>query len=120
MPTYDYKCSQGHLTERRAGYGDDTPIVCSACRQLAMKQSVYLIVPFTESGVQVGRLCSTPRNEKRINLAKFQEAAADMDYHHKQLEESVGHQLPAKDYYHEGLRQAQLVLEGKRPMPKEF
>ena len=120
MPLYDYKCSEGHLFEGRAAFGDDTPVSCPACGQPSERQKVYIITPFTESGVRVGRVSSTPRDEKRVNLKKFQEASAEVDHAYKKIEESVGHPVETPSLYHEGLRQAKLVQAGLRPPPKEF
>ena len=120
MPTYDYLCSCGEVTEARAGYGEDSPIRCRACGLPAVRQSVYLIIPVTENGVKLGRLNPVPRDEKRVPLSKFQEAAAELDYAHQKAENEAQRELPSRDYYHDGLRQADLVRAGLRPPPKEF
>lgn len=115
MPTYEYRCPHcGECTEARAAYGDNTGRPCPSCGSHAVRQSVYLITPFTESGVQVGRLSPTPRDEKRINLSKFQEASAEVAHQY----EKAGKEPP--DLYHQGLRRADMVLAGKIPPPKEF
>ena len=39
MPTYDFRCAMGHVTERRAGY-DQSAIGCPVCGAEARRASI--------------------------------------------------------------------------------
>ena len=55
MPTYDFCCELGHMTEKSAGY-DDTQIVCPLCGGKAYRQAVYAEqYTITETGAVVAR-----------------------------------------------------------------
>ena len=120
MPTYTYICENGHSHDKRISrYGDVGSRTCPFCKGEAYRQSVYLFTPFTETGVKVGRLVDTPRDERRVKVSKFMEAAEELDYNHKKLEESVQHKVSTPDYFHEGYRQGYAIKAGKRPPTNE-
>ena len=121
MPTYEYLCEVGHRTEARAGYEDYAPLPCPApgCSLPATRQSVYLITPFTESGVKVGRINSVPLDEKRVKLSKYKEAASEVEHAFSSFEQRHGVEIDRPSYFKEGLKRAHEVAAGVRPPPKE-
>lgn len=121
MPLYTYICRAGHEKDERTEYGDNTPRTCPTCGEDAERQTVYLITPFTESGVAIGRRATVPLDEKRVKVSKFQEAAAELEYNHKKLEETMQKEIPTPDYFHEGYRQGYAIRDGKRgPINEKF
>ncbi len=105
MPTYDYQCINGHVFEVRAGYQEEiSSRTCPDCKHPAHRKQVY--------AYSILGSASVPREEKRINLKKFQEASAEVAHKYEGGE--------APDLYHEGLRRADMVLAGKLAPPKEF
>ena len=115
MPTQEYICELGHIEEVRTGY-ENVPatLPCPTCGQLAEKQSVYLFVPFTESGVH--RISPVPRDERRVKVSRFKEAAEELNYQYGKAEV---HEDNRPNYFREGLRRAHAVAAGKEAPPKE-
>lgn len=116
MPVYDFTCKAcGHTTEKRAGY-DVTVVACPFCGELAQKESVYLNIPFTETGVKVGRLMETPLDEVRVNVSRFQEASQEVDYAYSKAEEVVQKPIKRPNFWAEGKKRAkQLQKAGVTP-----
>uniref|UniRef100_A0A6M3LJZ6 Uncharacterized protein n=1 Tax=viral metagenome TaxID=1070528 RepID=A0A6M3LJZ6_9ZZZZ len=117
MPRYDYLCPEGHCVERTNSY-DVSTIPCPICNKQAIRQSVYLFTPVTETGVKVSRLNPTPRNEKRYDVTLFQEACAEREYSHKKAEESVQHALPSENLWQTAKKRADAILKGDAPPVK--
>lgn len=116
MPTQEYVCELEHVTEVRVGYDALNVMPCPECGQPAQKQSVYLIVPFTETGVQIGRLNPVPLDERRVKVSRFKEAAEEIDYQYNKAD------IPddaRPNYFRAGLHKAHNVAAGKEPPPKE-
>lgn len=120
MPTYDFTCRVGHTTEKRAEYGT-TSILCPRCGQPAQRESVYLDqYAITETGTN--RRAEVPRDEKRHDkdFKLFQEATQEVDYVHRQNEETVGHGLPSKPLWKKARRRARAIQQGHAPPVKSL
>lgn len=68
MPTYDYRCANGHLQTLRRGY--ETAQVPCPCGWLAQRQAVNLV---GRSG-----FAFTPYNQRRINVDRAINAQHDL------------------------------------------
>lgn len=119
MPIYEYVCENEHVTERLVGFGVEGPQPCQACGLTAERQEVYRILPFTDSGVKIGRINEVPLDQRCIKVSKFKEAAQELEYNHAKNEETVQHKLDHPDYAKIGITKANLVAAGKAPPPKE-
>lgn len=73
MPLYDYRCEEGHVTERLAPF-DCTYTSCFTCGRTAKRQSVY-------------QVASPQRSASEINLSSSVRAALDevTGYKHEAL-----------------------------------
>ncbi len=107
MPTYDFGCTCGQVTELRKGYGV-TSIPCPACGNEANRLAVYpgqFIV--TETGAKGGRRAEVPLSDRRYNVSRFEEASQELDYAHVKAENEVGHELPSPSYYKHAMARAE-------------
>ena len=75
MAIYDFRCAQGHLTERRAGI-DVTSLLCR-CGDLALRQSVYRFSVGEPEGFK----------ESRADVRSFQEASMEVDHAYTKAED---------------------------------
>ena len=117
MPTYDFICPEGHVEEKICGYDVDT-VICPMCGCKSIRQSVYLFTPVTETGVKIGRLSMTPRDEKRYDVTLFQEACAEREYAHTKSEEIAQRKLPSENLWGKAKKKANQILTGKEPPTK--
>ena len=115
MPTYDYRCENGHVTEFRRGR-DCVSLPCPVCTEEAKRVPFYAsVVLVTETGVGTGygryRPVGSETRDKngRTRVSLFQEASAELSYAHKKREEEVGQELPRRGYYKEGVKRAQAL-----------
>jgi len=113
MPFYDFVCTAGHESEARVGYDVDT-MPCPKCSRSARRQAV------NEVSFSIDGKVSIPRDQRRVNLSKFMDAASDLEYHHKTTEERQGRKIDNPSYFHEGVKRAKEVMAGRRAPPKEF
>lgn len=113
MPTYDFRCPDGHEFEARAGY-DIASLPCPVCVQTATRLAVYRLSFAMEGKTPV------PLDQRRIKLSKFMEAAQELEHNHQKAEERAQRKLDSPNYFRAGLKQANRVLAGKAPPPKEF
>ena len=112
MPTYDFKCEAGHVTELRRGR-EVYSLPCPECGLEAARVPFYASQQLiTETGVGSGYCVYRPVGAEtkdkagRTRVSLMQEAASELDYAHKKREEAVGHELPSKPYYKMGVRRA--------------
>lgn len=68
MPFYDFRCPQGHVTERRAGFGQSA-IGCD-CGATAERVAV--------NRIGFGGFAIAPMGERNIPLGRFTEAHGEM------------------------------------------
>jgi len=115
MPRYDYRCENGHIIELRRGTGVES-VPCPECGEVAERVPFYAsveLVTATGVGTGYGRYKPvgseiTDRNG-RTRVSLFQEASAEVAYAHEKREQEVGHKLPSKSLYKEGLRRARAI-----------
>ncbi len=94
MPTYDFACSCGAVTEERRGY-DDMVIPCPSCGATASRVPVY------RHQYIVGATVARP------NISRYQEMGAELDYAHTKAESEVGHELPSPNYHKHAMARAE-------------
>lgn len=75
MPTYDFRCAAGHVTERRAGY-DQSAIGCPACGREAKRAEV--------NRLGVSGFAIAPMRSRPVGLKEFTEAQGEMVHTAKQ------------------------------------
>ncbi len=120
MPIYDYSCSEGHTTEKRAGINVNL-IPCPACGLPAQREAVYLDqAVFTETGAKFSRRADVPNDQRRYDkkFKLFQEASQEVDYNHKKNEESVGRELPSESLWRKAKSKARAIQRGQLPRVK--
>jgi len=117
MPTYDFRCEAGHVTEARRRMGCNDPILCPECGLEALRVPFYASqVLVTETGVGSGYCVYRPVGAEtkdkagRTRVSLMQEAASELDYAHRKQEEAVGHELPSKPYYKMGVQRAKELM----------
>ena len=113
MPLYDFVCTAGHKSEAKAGY-DVSSVPCPDCGKPAQRSAV------NELTFAIAGRVAIPRDQRRVNLSKFMDAASDLEYHHKTTEERQGRKIDNPSYFHEGVKRAKEVMAGRRAPPKEF
>lgn len=70
MPTYEYRCAEGHATERRVRSYDLVAIDCPACGSEAQRAPAY-------SSVGVSGYAIQPMSERPLPLSRYMEALDD-------------------------------------------
>lgn len=69
MPTYDFRCAMGHVTERRAGY-DQSAIGCPVCGAEARRASI--------NRLGMSGFATPPMRSRPVGLSAFTEAQGEM------------------------------------------
>ena len=108
MPTYDYVCRCGEITESVQGM-EVVTIPCPKCNRMARRSACYTPYLHTETGVRMGpsdRKANIKDKHGRTRLSVFEEASQEIDYNHTKAENEVGHELPHPDLYKRALRRA--------------
>jgi hypothetical protein len=110
MGLYDYRCVNGHTTEKRADRNLQH-IICPECGEAANRVAVYQDqYIFGETVAKGGSRATREGNIKdkygRTRVSVFQEASAEIDYAHTKAENEVGCELPHPDLYKRALRRA--------------
>ncbi len=113
MPTYNFLCGSGHVTEQRRGF-DTTSAPCLCCGELAMRQfsatGQYIIGDTVANGKAV-----VPKDERRYDLKLFQEAGAMLEHEHKKAEEIAQRPLKSDNLWQRGKRKADAIRAGTAP-----
>lgn len=105
MPVYDYKCTNGHVTEERREV-EVYSIPCPRCYRVADRapfyQSQYIQA---ETGPVGGKKNPVdPKDEDlRKPFAEFNEAAAEVDYEYGKHEQRTGEKVKRPNLFREAL-----------------
>ena len=86
MPTYTFRCPNGHIFDLRATR-ETTEVDC-CCSATAQREQVY--------AVNFGGFAAPPRAQRTYHqeFKDFDEAGAELEYKHSRMEEEAGKQLP--------------------------
>lgn len=116
MPTYDFKCKAGHVTEKRTSMGVAS-VPCPECGQDAPRVPFYSsVVLVTETGVGSGYGLFRPVGSEikdrngRVRLGLFEEACEELHHAHEKHEESAGHELLNTPYYKIAKKKADAII----------
>lgn len=106
MPLYDFGCTCGEVTERKAGY-EVTVIPCPSCGKDAQRLAVYAYQSIRGDTVPTGNATragnvKSPKGKYRVSL--FQEACAEVAYDSGKREEAG--LVPAPNLYKVGIEEA--------------
>lgn len=96
MPRYDFRCSDGHLHEMRAGY-DQPALPCPSCGKEARRNPV--------NRLGVSGFAIPPMRARPVGLSDFTEAQGEMVH----TAERTG--VPAPDVMAIAARQAALITK---------
>ncbi len=61
-----------------------------------------------------------PRGQKEYKIGEYMEAGQELEREHRKQEESVGHTLPEAPLTQVAMHNAQEILAGRRPPPKDY
>jgi len=115
MPTYDYYCGCGVVTEARQGISVEA-IPCPACGQSAERVPFYTNQYINGETVAKGitkatRAGNVKDKHGRYRLSIFEEASAEVNHDYEKAENEVGHELPRPPLWEEGLNRARKIRE---------
>ena len=96
MPLYEFRCAEGHVTERLASR--DTELVSCPCGQAASRQSVY---KFGFTGFS-----RVPLDQRTYDLRHVQEAGAELDYAESRQTDVEGKPQPSVNLWNEAKSRA--------------
>ena len=110
MPTYDFACGCGEVTEARAGF-ETSSLPCPACGQTAQRVPVYRFqYTITETGgSSYPRLDRAKAPNGKYRLSDFQEASAELDHAASQIEQREGRPVKVPSPYKAGRRKAEAM-----------
>ena len=110
MPLYDYRCENGHVTERKADYAleyIDCPECDAAAGRVATYQNQYIRGETVAKGSsRATREGNIKDKHGRTRVSVFQEASAEIDYAHTKAENEAGRELPSPKLYKKAMRRA--------------
>lgn len=106
MPTYTFRCPNGHEFDRRVSrdtYQVTSDAYCG-CVATARRQEVYAI--------NFGGFARTPPKERdwSSDFKSYQEASHEIDYKHSRIEEGVGKALPNPPLFKAAKKRAQALM----------
>lgn len=86
MPLYDYRCSEGHVSEALASM-DCTTIACRVCATPAVRLGAYRVA------------VTQPEVDVRGKFRRFREATAELDATARTVEASTGQAVTTPNYW---------------------
>lgn len=107
MPTHDYRCDCGEVTERtHTGYGVAT-VPCDLCGGSARRLAVYQYqATITETGGKQFPKYRTVDEKGRYRVSNFQEASEEINHAYEKEEKKEGREIKRPDLYKKGLAEA--------------
>ena len=98
MPRYDYRCSEGHIFERRAGYADD--VTSCACGQAASRVAV--------NQIGFSGFATTPQGQHdfREGYRRFREASESIEDARQRAEERYQRPVAPAELFNPALKKA--------------